>query len=99
MSKLLLTSEHLPAGKAIAEVYSMVQFTGTVEISERGVVVGLFERKRTEYEDIIAHFSASAPSEANAILGVQVSTATQAFGELTYLYITYIGTPVLLVDE
>lgn len=99
MSKLLLTTDKLPAGMAVAEVFNMVQFTGTVEISERGVVVGLFERKRTEYQDIIDAFSASAPHEANAIMGVQVSTSTQAFSDTTYLYITYVGTPVVLVSE
>jgi len=99
MSKLLLTTDKLPAGMAISEVFNMVQFTGTVEISERGVVVGLFERKRTEYQDIIDAFSASAPNEANAIMGVQVSTSTQAFSDTTYLYITYVGTPVVLVNE
>jgi regulator of nucleoside diphosphate kinase len=99
MNKLLLTSDKLPEGMAIAEVFSMVQFTGTVEISDRGIVVGLFERKRTEYQDIIEQFSASAPAEANAITGVQVSTATQAFKDVTYLYITYVGTPVILVND
>jgi regulator of nucleoside diphosphate kinase len=99
MSKLLLTTDKLPAGMAVAEVFNMVQFTGTVEISERGVVVGLFERKRTEYQDIIDAFSASAPNEANAIIGVQMSTSTQAFSDTTYLYITYVGTPVVLVNE
>lgn len=98
MSKLILTSDKLPQDMAIAEIYSMIQFTGTVEISERGVIVGLFERKRTEYQDIIDHFSACAPPDANAIMGVQVSTSTQAFGDVSYLYITYIGTPVLLVS-
>jgi regulator of nucleoside diphosphate kinase len=99
MSKLILTTDSLPEGMAIAEVYTMIQFTGTVEISDRGVVVGLFERKRTDYQDIIDNFSASSPADANAIIGVQVSTSTQAFKEVTYLYITYVGTPVTLVQQ
>lgn len=98
MRKLLITGDILPSTMSVAEVFSMVQFTGTVEISERGTVVGLFERKRTNEQDIIDQFAASAPSEANAIVGVQVSTATHRFGELSYLYITYVGTPVLLVQ-
>jgi regulator of nucleoside diphosphate kinase len=99
MSKLLLTTDKLPEGMVVAEVFNMVQFTGTVELSERGIVVGLFERKRTEYQDIVDAFSASAPNEANAIIGVQMSTSTQAFSDTTYLYITYVGTPVVLVNE
>jgi regulator of nucleoside diphosphate kinase len=99
MSKLLLSTDKLPEGMAVSEVFSMIQFTGTVEISERGVVVGLFERKRAEYQDIVDAFSASAPNEANAILGVQMSSSTQAFGDVTYLYLTYIGTPAVLVSE
>ncbi|MBT1451808.1 hypothetical protein KJ365_13025 [Glaciecola sp. XM2] len=97
MSKLILTTQQPPESMAVVEVFDMVQFTGTVEISERAVVVGLYERKRTEYQDIVDAFSASAPAEANAILGVQVSTSTQAFKDVTYLYITYIGTPVVLM--
>ncbi|WP_371194775.1 hypothetical protein [Glaciecola sp. SC05] len=99
MSKLILTNNTLPEGMVIAEVFSMIQFTGTIEISDRGIVVGLFEKKRTEYQDIIDNFAASAPAEANAITGVQISTTTQAFEGITYLYITYVGTPVVLVSE
>ncbi|MFC4701188.1 hypothetical protein ACFO4O_13530 [Glaciecola siphonariae] len=99
MSRLILTGDKLPQGMAIAEAYNMIQFTGTIEISDRGIVVGLFERKRTDYQDIIDNFSAQAPTDANAIVGVQVSTSTQSFGDVTYLYITYIGTPVMLEHE
>ena len=99
MSKLILNGHVPPPSMAVAEMYSMIQFTGTIELSDRGVVVGMFERKRTEYQDIIDNFAASAPSDANAIMGVQVSTATQSFDNVTYLYMTYIGTPVMLVQE
>jgi len=99
MSKLLLTTDRLPEGMAIAEVYNMIQYTGTIEVSERGVVVGLYERKRADHQDIIDNFSACAPSDADAIIGIQLSTTTQTFGELTYQYITYIGTPVTLATE
>ncbi|WP_395339485.1 hypothetical protein PN836_014660 [Ningiella sp. W23] len=99
MDKMLFTSDKLPQGMEVAEVYPMIQFTGTVEISDRGAVVGMYERKRTEEDDIIKHFAALASSDANAILGIQVSTSTHSFGDLAYLYITYVGTPALVVSE
>jgi regulator of nucleoside diphosphate kinase len=98
MKKLILSTDTLPLGMAVAETYSMIQFTGTVELSERGAVVGMFERKRTEYQDIIDQFAANAPADANAIIGVQVSTASHNFKDASYLYLTYVGTPVMLVE-
>nr|WP_136251259.1 hypothetical protein [Ningiella ruwaisensis] len=98
MQRMIYTGSALPDNLAIVESFNMIQFTGTVEISERGIVVGMFERKRADYQDIINHFAAQAPSDANAIINVQVSSATQAFGDVTYLYLTYIGTPVTLAE-
>lgn len=98
MSKLVLSTNKLPEGMSVAEIFNMVQYTGTVEISDRGVVVGLYERKPADYQDILDAFCASAPAEANAIIDVQVSTCTHSFNDVSYLYITYIGTPVVLVS-
>jgi len=79
MSKLLLTTDRLPEGMAIAEVYNMIQYTGTIEVSERGVVVGLYERKRADHQDIIDNFSACAPSDAYFCLTSFAALNTSSF--------------------
>jgi uncharacterized protein YbjQ (UPF0145 family) len=96
MEKALFTTENLPAGLLVKEVFGMIQVTGTVEVSNKGMIRGLLERKRNEYQEVIDSFVNSAPSEANAILGVQISTSSQQFSNGTFLYITYIGTPAVI---
>ncbi|QEQ96277.1 hypothetical protein [Neptunomonas concharum] len=96
MDKVLFTTENLPEGLIVKEVFGMIQVTGTVEVSNKGVIRGLLERKRNEYQEVIDSFVNSAPSEANAILGVQISTSSQQFSNGTFLYITYIGTPATI---
>lgn len=96
MTKLLLTTEHLPEGIVVKEIFGMIQITGTVEVSNKGVIRGLLERNKNEYQEVIDAFIRSAPSEANAIIGVQISTSVQNFSNGTFLYVTYIGTPAVL---
>lgn len=74
----------------------MIQITGTVEVSNKGMIRELFERKRNEYQEVIDAFVDTAPTEANAILGVQISTSSQSFNNGTFLYVTYIGTPAII---
>ena len=57
------------------------------------------ERNRNEYQEVIDSFVESAPPEANAILGVQISTSTQHFSNGTFMYITYIGTPAIIENR
>nr|WP_298167028.1 hypothetical protein [uncultured Pseudomonas sp.] len=96
MTKLLLTTENLPEGIVVKEIFGMIQITGTVEVSNKGVIRGLLERKKNEYQEVVDAFIRSAPSEANAIIGVQISTSAQNFSNGTFLYVTYIGTPAVL---
>lgn len=96
MTKLLITTENLPEGIVVKEIFGMIQITGTVEVSNKGVIRGLLERNKNEYQEVIDAFIRSAPSEANAIIGVQISTAVQNFNNGTFLYVTYIGTPAVL---
>jgi regulator of nucleoside diphosphate kinase len=92
---LLLTTESLPIGLEIKEMFSMVQITKPVEISSKGVIRGLLEAKKNEYQEALEMLAQVAPSNANAIVGIKVTTSTQSFSNGTFLYITYIGTPVI----
>lgn len=96
MTKLILTTDVLPDGVVVKEVFSMIQLTGTVEVSSKGLIRGLLEKNKNEYQEIIDSFVRSAPTEANAIIGVQISTSAQSFNNGTFLYVTYIGTPAVL---
>lgn len=98
MEKTLFTTENLPEGLVVKEVFGMIQITGTVEVSNKSLIRGIFERKRNEYQEVIDAFVETAPKEANAILGVQISTSAQNFNNGTFLYVTYIGTPAIIED-
>lgn len=76
----------------------MIEITHKIRISQKGLIKGFLERKRDEHQEAIEKLIESAPSEANAIIGVKHSTATHTFPEGTFLFITYIGTPVVLEE-
>ena len=91
---LLLSIEKLPDRYSIIEIYPMIQFTRPVQISDKGLIRGVLERKRNEYQEALDGFAELAPEEANAIIGVKVSSSAQQFRNAAFLYLTYIGTPV-----
>ena len=91
---LLLTTDHIPGGHEITLAYSMIETTYRIQISEKGIVKALLARGGNEHQDALDHLAKQAPAGANAIVGIKVSTAAQAFGDGVFLYMTYIGTPV-----
>lgn len=92
---LLLTTDKLPEGYVIKEAFSMLLMNKTIEISNKGLVRGLLERDRNEYNEALELLESQAPEGANAIIGITVSTTTQQFTDGTFLYMTIVGTPVL----
>ncbi len=91
---MLLTTRALPEGYVIKEVFSMLLMNKTIEISNKGIVRGLLERDRNEYNEALELLESQAPEGANAIIGIQISTTTQQFSDGTFLYLTLVGTPV-----
>ena len=91
----MLNTPTLPDGLIVKEAYHMVFIVYPVEISNKGLVRNVLDRKRNEYQEAFDLLAAQAPKEANAIIGIQVSTAAQAFSNGTFLYVTLTGTPVL----
>lgn len=98
MSITLFTTENLPEGCIVKETFGMIQVTGTVEVSNKGIIRGMLQRNKNEYQEVIDSFVDSAPDEANAILGVQIATSSQQFSNGTFLYVTYIGTPAIIEE-
>ncbi|TMP72553.1 hypothetical protein [Pseudoalteromonas sp. S1608] len=99
MSKTMFTTDNLPEGFIVKETFGIIQYTGTVEVSHKGLLRGMLERNKNEYQDVIDAFVNSAPRESNAILGVQISTSSQQFSNGTFLYVTYIGTPAIIEEN
>ncbi|MDG6774620.1 hypothetical protein QCB45_09765 [Thiomicrorhabdus sp. ZW0627] len=98
MEKILFTTDQMPAGMEVKQLFSMIQATGTVELSKKGLIRGLIEQNRNEYQDVLDSFISYAPTKANAVIGVQISTSAQSFNNGTFLYVTYIGTPAIIGD-
>lgn len=96
MADILTTTDRFPTGMEIKAVYGMIQVTGSIEISKKGVIRQLKDRKRDYYQELLDQFAAAAHEEANAIIGVQLSTAVAAFNNGTFLMMTYTGTPALI---
>lgn len=99
MSKTIFTTDNLPQGSVVKSVFDMIQFTGVVEVSKKGLIRNVLEKNRNEYQEVLDSFVACAPEESNAILGTQVSTSTQSFNNGTFLHVTYIGNPAILELE
>jgi uncharacterized protein YbjQ (UPF0145 family) len=91
---LLLTTQTLPEGLIVKEAFSLVLINQAIEVSSKGFIRGLLEKKRNEYQEALDYLASQAPKEANAIIGIQVSTSTQQFSNGTFLYLTAVGTPV-----
>jgi hypothetical protein len=85
------TTNQIPMPHIIEKFWRIVQYTATVEISNQGIIP-----KRYEEQESIDNFlnSIFIPEEANAVIGVKISTSAQDFTNRKFLYITYIGTPV-----
>ncbi len=91
---LLLSTETLPANCEIKVMYSMVQFTRAIEVSKKRVIRSFLDRNKNEYQEALDQLATCAPSDANAIIGIKATSSTQQFSDGTYMFLTYIGTPI-----
>jgi regulator of nucleoside diphosphate kinase len=96
---LLLTTSELPEGLVVKDAYSLVWVTHVIQISQKTVVQsigGFFSgtKNRDEFNEALRGLSAKAPSQANAIIGIQSSSTSQQFSNGAYLYLTLVGTPI-----
>ncbi|MDH0342159.1 hypothetical protein [Chromobacterium haemolyticum] len=89
MERYLLTIETPPAGYEISKVFSMVQYTKGIRISETGL-------REEDCQDALDVLASSVPAEANALIGIKMTSTTLATAKGAYLYLTYIGTPAII---
>lgn len=83
----------------VMQSFSVILSQRSIETSAKGILRSLTDRSRNEYQEAMDHLASMAPSEANAVLGIQISTASQSFSNGTFLYLTLIGTPVIIADR
>jgi regulator of nucleoside diphosphate kinase len=95
---VLLTTDKLPNNKKIDFLFTMTQYTGMVEVSSKGIIRKRLEKDKNEYQEVLNSFINTAPTEANVIMNVRVSTTTQEYTNGTFMYLTYIGTPATNSD-
>lgn len=95
---LLLSTDHVPVSHEIEAVYNMIEITYRIQISSKGLIRGLIEKGRNEHEEALEYLVKAAPQGANGIIGIKVSSAAQTFNDGTFLYLTYIGTPIKFVE-
>ena len=87
---ILFTTDKLPNDTKIDSLFTMTQYTGMVEVSNKGIRRERLEKDRNEYQEVLDCFMNTAPTEANAIINVRVSTTTQEYTNGTFMYLTYI---------
>lgn len=91
---LITTTSTLPDGYRIEELFSACVVCHSVRISkEHFIKEWLQKEERNDINDAISDLVAKAPSGANAMLSVQVSTTSQQFKNGTFIYLTLMGTP------
>ena len=95
---LLTTTETLAEGLVVAKVFSLVIANYSIKISQQGLLEKLTQPAPGDLGDAFDMLRRSAPDEANAIIGIKTSTATAAFANGVFLYVTLTGTPVVYVD-
>lgn len=94
----LSTMDTPPPGYEIEASMGLVEVTYPIEVSSKGLIRGLLERKRNEHQEAVNALERSIPTGANAVMGIKATSAVQSFDQGTFLYLTYIGTAVRLVE-
>lgn len=89
---LVLSTDSLPSNMKVVDIHGYIETTHPIEISQKGLVRGLIERKKNEQQEAYDAFVKSAGNEGNVIYGVKVSTAIGQFNNGTFLYVTHYGT-------
>lgn len=89
---LVLTTDTLPPDLELVETFGLITTTYRVQISQKGLIQSMLERNKNEQQESYNEFIESAPSEANTIYGVKISTAAIAFKDGSFLFMTYYGT-------
>ena len=93
---LLLTTDTLPPGYSIVNVFGFVEQTTAIEISEKSLLRKIFEDKSNgtqgAIDNLIIKAMQMSQGKGNLIYGVKVTSATAMYDNGAFLYLTHIGT-------
>lgn len=96
---MLMLTTSLPAHLKLVKSFPMIWSVSQVEISNKGLLKKVLQGAGNEYQEAFDALNGQVPAEANAVVGIQVSTTSQEFSNGTFLYVTLIGTPVLYEES
>ena len=91
VSRVLLTTDSAPDGWKIERILTMIQLTTRIKVTDSGL-------RSEECQEALDMLADSAPDEANAVIGIRVTSSTLTIEDTVYLYLTYIGTPAIIVE-
>ncbi|CDH04527.1 conserved hypothetical protein [Xenorhabdus bovienii str. oregonense] len=92
MSKIVLSTNTIPAEFELIEIHGFTEYTQKIEISDKGLIRNITERNRNEHQEALDNFVRNAGNQGNVIFDVKISTAVGQFKNGTFLYKTYYGT-------
>jgi len=90
-AEFLLTTESAPSGFSIEKVFGLIQFTTAMKLGRGGADAEAMQAAL----DMLAE---AAPAEANAVIGVRLSTAAVSSDDGMVVILTYIGTPAIISE-
>lgn len=96
---MVTANAELPKNMEVKRIFSMVLSHTIIKVNDKNILKGLFSKSKSETDVAIQEFAAQAPSEANAIVGITMSTAPVAFDNNNYVCITLAGTPAVLATS
>lgn len=101
---LVSTTDHLPDGVSVITLFSVIGLTTTIKLT-RGLSDIFRESPDSERAKALDNLAQSATgftdangNQANAIIGVRVSTTTASFEDGLYMFMTWYGTPAIVDD-
>lgn len=96
---LMITTTSLPDGMVLKDVYPLVFCMTPIQVSGKRVVQTVkefFVDPGNPYEQAFENLQSQAPQEANAIIGIQMSTCSITVGREVIMQISLIGTPAVV---
>jgi len=93
------TIETLPHNRVIEDSYPMLEMGYMIRLTNKKLFQKSINGEVSNREEALRDFILQAPKEANAIIGIRTSLATQTFSDGNFMYIVYSGTPVRIVEK
>ena len=93
------TIETLPHNRVIEDSYPMLEIGYMIRLTNKKLFQKSINGEVSNREEALNDFISKAPKEANAIIGIRISLATQSFNDANFMYIVYSGTPVRIIEK